>query len=188
MRPCFLGLGANLGEPRRQLESAVEALEGLRRCRLLSVSPVYRSAPLGPRDQPDYLNAAARLDTELSPHDLLTTLQALETAAGRVRGRRWGPRTLDLDLLLYGRERMETPDLTLPHPGIPDRMFVLQPLIDLCGRHFRLPCGAELGTLLDSCPGPAPERQRWTLKPPGDGVDRDRDRDEGGAQPGPQGA
>lgn len=172
---AYVGLGANLGDPRRQVESALGALGRLGASRRGPVSPPYRSAPLGPADQPDYLNAVVVLDTVLAPLPLLDALQAIESAAGRIRGRRWGPRRLDLDLLLYGDRRIDEARLTVPHPGLATRAFVLYPLVDLCGRHFRLPCGTDLGTLLDSCPGPTPARQGWMLSASGDEADRDRD-------------
>jgi len=156
---CYVGLGANLGDPLRQLREAARALADLPACRPGPLSPLYRSRPLGPQDQPDFLNAVAPLDTSLDPLDLLDALQRIEAAAGRVRGRRWGPRTLDLDLLLYGSRQLDLPRLTVPHPGIGCRAFVLWPLADLCGEDFRLPWGEDIGTLKRACPGPAPERQ-----------------------------
>jgi 2-amino-4-hydroxy-6-hydroxymethyldihydropteridine diphosphokinase len=163
---CHVGLGANIGNPQQQLENAVAALAALDDCRLVAVSPLYRSAPLGPRDQPDFLNAVAALDTALPAAALLDALLAIENAAGRVRGRRWGPRVLDLDLLLYGDACFHEPRLTVPHPGIAGRTFVLLPLVDLCGSGYRLPGGEELGTLVAACPGPAPVRLAWSLEGP----------------------
>ena len=156
MQRCFIGLGANLGDPPRQLREAVAALGAIPRSRRGDVSTLYRSAPLGPQDQPDFFNAVATLDTALAPLDLLDALQRIEATAGRVRGRRWGPRTLDLDLLLYGERHINDARLTVPHPGMARRAFVLWPLADLCGRDFRLPCGMVIGTLMETCPGPAP--------------------------------
>ena len=127
----FVGLGSNLDEPRRQIERALHTLAALEHTRLLAVSSLYRSAPLGPQDQPFFLNAVAELETLLPPDALLDHLQSIETAQGRVRTRRWGPRTLDLDLLLYGMERISTPRLLVPHPGLPERPFVLYPLAEL---------------------------------------------------------
>jgi 2-amino-4-hydroxy-6-hydroxymethyldihydropteridine diphosphokinase len=162
---CYLGLGANLGDPLQQLRDAARALAALPGCRPGPLSPLYRSTPLGPQDQPDFLNAVAALDTSLAPLDLLDALQRIEAAAGRVRGRRWGPRTLDLDLLLYGGRQLDLPRLTVPHPGIASRAFVLWPLADLCGEDFRLPGGEDIGTLKRACPGPAPVRQAEALGP-----------------------
>ena len=153
MTRAYVGLGANLGDPQQQLERALELLIGETRVAIASVSPVYRSAPLGPTGQPDYLNAAAAVDTDLAALELLARLQAIEEALGRRRGERWGPRLIDLDLLLFGDEIIDEPRLQVPHPELSQRNFVLQPLIDLCGNRFRLPGGAELGTLLTRCPG-----------------------------------
>ena len=158
MTRAFVGLGANLGDPEQQLRRALALLDREPQLAIAAVSPVYRSAPLGPAGQPDYLNAAAAVDTDLSAMDLLDRLQTVETALGRRRGERWGPRHIDLDLLLYGSEIINTPRLYVPHPELSQRNFVLQPLIDLCGSGFRLPGGAELGTLLEQCPGGSLER------------------------------
>lgn len=131
MTPAFIGLGANLGNAEATLRSAVAALRALPGCRLAGLSSLYRSAPVGPAGQDDYLNAVARLDTPLPPHALLAALHAIEGAHGRVRELRWGPRTLDLDLLLYGNDRIATPDLTVPHPELTSRNFVVIPLLEI---------------------------------------------------------
>ncbi len=129
---CYIGLGSNLGDSRALLEAALEALGRLPESRLLAVSSFYRSRPLADMAQPDYLNAVAALATRLPAQDLLTALQAIERRHGRRRdGRRWQPRTLDLDLLLYGRQRIDTPRLIVPHPGIAERDFVVIPLAEL---------------------------------------------------------
>lgn len=143
---AYIGLGANLGEPLAQLRAAVAGLAALPGSTLVAVSPLYRSAPLGPAGQPDYFNAVTSLDTCLTPHGLLAALQAIETANGRVRLERWGPRTLDLDLLLYGNDRIATPDLTVPHPELGQRCFVLVPLHDLAPELI-LPDGRVLAEL-----------------------------------------
>lgn len=129
---CYIGLGSNLASPFRQLADATAALDQLQDCRLVAVSPVYRSRAVGPGSQPDYLNAAARISTRLSANALLAQLQAIETRQGRVREERWGPRTLDLDLLLFGRQTIiDPPTLLVPHPRMAHRNFVLFPLLDL---------------------------------------------------------
>jgi 2-amino-4-hydroxy-6-hydroxymethyldihydropteridine diphosphokinase len=129
---AFLGLGANLQDPAAQVRRALEELAGIPQSRVLSHSPLYMSPPLGPSDQPDYVNAVAALETHLDPFLLLGELRALETRHGRQRdGSRWGPRTLDLDILLYGDRVLDTPELTLPHPGLHERAFVLYPLSDV---------------------------------------------------------
>lgn len=129
---AYVGLGSNQQHPVRQVRDAFRALAGVPRTRLMAQSPLYKSAPLGPPDQPDFINAVAALETALPAAELLHALQAIETAHGRVRGGlRWGPRTLDLDLLLYGDAVIRTPQLQVPHPGLPERGFVLYPLADL---------------------------------------------------------
>lgn len=128
---AFVGLGANLGEPAAQLRAAVHSLAALPQTEVKKVSTFYRSAAIGPAGQPDYCNAVAQLDTALAPQDLLNAMQAIEDAAGRVRGERWGARVLDLDLLLYGQTVCSTERLTLPHPELAVRDFVLQPLAEI---------------------------------------------------------
>jgi 2-amino-4-hydroxy-6-hydroxymethyldihydropteridine diphosphokinase len=128
----FIGLGSNLSEPRQQLQEAVKHLAVLPATTLLSISSLYQSRPMGPQDQPDYLNAVACLETELEPEALLDQLQAIEADQGRLRdGQRWGARTLDLDILLYGALSMNTSRLIIPHPGTHEREFVLLPLKEI---------------------------------------------------------
>lgn len=131
MSVAFIGLGANLGQAEATLRAAVAALRRLPGSTLTGLSSLYRSAPVGPAGQDDYLNAVARLDTCLTPHGLLRVLQDIENAHGRVREVRWGPRTLDLDLLLYGSDRIATADLSVPHPEMANRNFVLVPLLEI---------------------------------------------------------
>lgn len=131
---AFIGLGSNVGEPVAQVRAALGALDRLPDSRLQVASPLYQSQPMGPQDQPDFINAVAWLTTALAPHALLDELQQIETAAGRQRnGQRWGPRPLDLDLLLYGDARIANERLTVPHPGVAERPFVLRPLADIAG-------------------------------------------------------
>jgi 2-amino-4-hydroxy-6-hydroxymethyldihydropteridine diphosphokinase len=151
MTIAYLALGSNLGEPHQQLLSALAALRRIRDSNLLACSPVYRSAAVGPGNQPDYLNAVAALDTALQPGQLLDALQAIETAHGRRREIRWGPRTLDLDILLFGDLVMDSHTLTLPHPRLATRNFVLYPLHDL-DPGLTLPCGTRIASLLRRCP------------------------------------
>lgn len=131
MTLAYVGLGANIGEPRRQLLGALEELDRLPGTRLRARSSLYRSAPVGYAAQPDFLNAVAALDTELEPAALLDALQAIEAGHGRERSFRNAPRTLDLDLLLYGERIERTDRLTLPHPRMHERSFVLQPLAEI---------------------------------------------------------
>ncbi len=147
---AYIGLGSNLDDPVRQLRRALAALARLPETHLAGYSRFYRSVPLGPQDQPDYVNAVAALDTTLDAEALLDALQAIETAQGRVRTLRWGPRTLDLDMLLYGNEVLATPRLTVPHPGLAERSFVLYPLAELA-TDLALPDGRTLAGLLNHC-------------------------------------
>jgi 2-amino-4-hydroxy-6-hydroxymethyldihydropteridine diphosphokinase len=131
MAEAFIGLGSNLQQPWRQLDEAMAALSTLPKTRIDGVSRRYRTQPVGPDGQPDFLNAVARLQTDLSPMALLAELQRIEDQQGRQRTERWGARTLDLDLLLFDQRRMETAALTLPHPRLHLRDFVLRPLAEL---------------------------------------------------------
>lgn len=132
MARAFVALGGNLGDTRGYLRQALDALAQLPQSRLLAVSRFYRTPPWGVREQPAFLNAAAELETYLAPHALLEALLQIERAAGRVReGERWGPRTLDLDLLHVDGVVMHDARLTLPHPRIAERAFVLLPLAEL---------------------------------------------------------
>ena len=124
----YIGLGSNLGDSKHILAEAVLKLSSLG---TVQVSKLYQSPPMGPQDQPHYLNAVVQLDTELSPLDLLDQLQQFEEDAGRIRLRHWGERTLDLDLLIYGQEQIHNERLTVPHVGVLERDFVVIPLLDL---------------------------------------------------------
>jgi len=131
-QPAYIGIGSNLEDPKAQVLRACEALKTLAATRLVRLSPLYRSKPFGPVSQPDYVNAVAGVLTQLDSRALLHALAAIERAFGRpAEHERWGPRIIDLDLLVYGRERRDEPDLSLPHPGIVERNFVLYPLADL---------------------------------------------------------
>lgn len=131
MTLCYLGLGSNLNDPAQQLDSAVAALSANPDCELLAISPYYTTAPIGPQDQPDFVNAVVALRTRLAPLALLTLVLQLEQEAGRQRLRHWGERTLDIDILLYGELQQEDAHLIIPHPRMTQRRFVLQPLYDL---------------------------------------------------------
>ena len=131
-QPAYIGVGSNLADPAQQVRAAFERLADLPRTRRVAVSPLYGSRPLGPVAQPDFVNAAVGLLTQLSSGELFDQLRALETAFGRPPQRqRWGPRVLDLDLLSYAQEQRADTHLTLPHPGIVARNFVLYPLGDI---------------------------------------------------------
>lgn len=123
---AFLGLGSNMGDRQRHLTDAIESMAGV-----VAVSPVYETEPVGGPSQGSYLNVVVELETELTPRQLLGVAHRLESAAGRVRVEHWGPRTLDIDILLVGDLRVDEPDLVVPHPRMWDRRFVLAPLADL---------------------------------------------------------
>ena len=145
---AYVGLGSNLDDPAQQLEHALDGLRQLPATRLLQVSSFYGNPPLGPPDQPDYVNAVAALETTLAPVALLSALQAIERAQGRVRsGTRWGPRTIDLDLLTYGDHVIREPGLEVPHPGVGVRAFVLLPLAEIAP-DLKIPGYADVGTLI----------------------------------------
>lgn len=163
MTRCFIGLGSNLGEPRQQLAKALSALSTLASGGALRVSPLYRSLAIGPGKQPDYLNAVAELECALPALTLLRELQAIETAQGRERLERWGARTLDLDLLLYGDDHIDTPELTVPHPRLRERQFVVQPLLDLAPQ-LTLPNGELLSSYRLHCAQEELQRLDMTLE------------------------
>ncbi|MFK7828533.1 MAG: 2-amino-4-hydroxy-6-hydroxymethyldihydropteridine diphosphokinase [Congregibacter sp.] len=153
MRRCYVGLGANLDQPLFQLHAAANALEIMTGNQPAGRSAIYRSHPLGgPDGQPDYLNAVLALDTTLTPLSMLDQLQIIEQAAGRVRDVRWAARTLDLDLLLFGDTCMQHKRLTLPHPRIYERNFVLYPLSDLLPESWTFPDHSSLEQRLAACP------------------------------------
>lgn len=158
MERVYIGLGSNLDKPRQQLHSALEALASLPHSRLVGHSSLYASDPLGPADQPRYVNAVAALDTELQPWSLLDALQRIEQEQGRVRkAERWGPRTLDLDILLFGERQIDDARLTVPHYHMHARPFVLYPLAELAPE-LQLPDGRDLHELLAACPFTGLER------------------------------
>ncbi|MCW2480033.1 2-amino-4-hydroxy-6-hydroxymethyldihydropteridine diphosphokinase [Candidatus Symbiopectobacterium sp. NZEC135] len=152
MTRVYLALGSNLAHPLQQVNSALAALDTVPHTRVLCCSPFYRSRPLGPQDQPDYLNAVVALDTTLAPEILLDHTQAIEQQHGRERkAHRWGPRTLDLDILLYGNETLHTARLTVPHYDMKNREFMLYPLADIApDLHF--PDGEALALRLSVVP------------------------------------
>ncbi len=156
---AYIGLGSNLGDPVVRIEQGRRAIAALDGVREQAFSSLYRSRPLGPQDQPDFINAVMAVDTTLPAQDLLRALQAIETAQGRVRsGERWGPRTLDLDLLLYGTACIRTESLTVPHYGIAERPFVLYPLAEIAPEDLYIPGKGMLKTLLQRCPPEGLER------------------------------
>ena len=158
MERVYIGLGSNLATPIEQLRSALAALAALPQTDLIAQSSFYSSDPLGPADQPRYVNAVAALDTELSPLALLDALQTIELEQGRTRkAERWGPRTLDLDILLFGERLLDEPRLTGPHYPMHARAFVLYPLAEIAP-DLKLPDGRALTELLGTCPYAGLER------------------------------
>lgn len=152
MTEVFVAIGSNLGNPVAQARRAIAALATLPESELQQASQLYGSRPMGPADQPDYVNAVVRLHTRLGPLALLDQLQKIELEQGRVRkDERWGPRTLDLDLLLYGEQVIQHERLTVPHYGMKEREFVLLPLAELAPA-LVLPCGTPLTELVARCP------------------------------------
>jgi 2-amino-4-hydroxy-6-hydroxymethyldihydropteridine diphosphokinase len=154
---AYVGLGANLGEPRRQLTEAIIAMSGLPETRLAGHSSFYRTAPVGYEDQPEFLNAVAALDTRLAPGVLLEGLQGIERRHGRERSFPDAPRTLDLDLLVFGDEQIKRPGLTLPHPRMHERAFVLRPLLEL-DPEISIPGKGKAGAFLAACASQKIER------------------------------
>jgi 2-amino-4-hydroxy-6-hydroxymethyldihydropteridine diphosphokinase len=157
MTVAYVGLGANIGEPRRQLQAALEDLRQIPESQLVANSSFYRSAPVGYAEQPDFLNAVAALETVLEPEALLDSLQDIESRHGRTRSFQGAPRTLDLDLLLYGDRTLASPRLTLPHPRMHERAFVLQPLAEIAPG-AAIPGKGRVSDLLRLCEHQAVER------------------------------
>ena len=147
---AFVGLGANLGDPRAQVRDAITSLGRFPRTRLLASSSLYRSAPVGVGPQPDFINAVAKLETALSARELLEELLTAEARAGRERPAPGAPRTLDLDLLLYGDAVIEEPGLVVPHPRMHERAFVLMPLAEI-DSEIVVPARGSIRTLLAAC-------------------------------------
>jgi 2-amino-4-hydroxy-6-hydroxymethyldihydropteridine diphosphokinase len=135
---AYIALGGNIGEVRLTLLRAIAMLAQKPIIRIVAISKLYQTGAVGgPSGQPDYLNTAVRVQTSLSAHDLLTRCQEIETVLGRVRNERWGPRTIDLDLLVYGDEVVDDDRLQLPHPRLADRLFVLAPLADIAPKDLK---------------------------------------------------
>ncbi|EUB73826.1 2-amino-4-hydroxy-6-hydroxymethyldihydropteridine pyrophosphokinase [Pseudomonas sp. GM41(2012)] len=151
MERIYIGMGSNLADPAEQLRSAVEALTQLPQTELIGVSGFYQSDSLLP-GQPRYTNAVAALDSTLPPLELLDALQAIENGQGRERLERWGPRTLDLDIVLFGDRLIDEPRLKVPHYHMQERAFVLYPLAELAPADLRLADGRSLSDLLAACP------------------------------------
>ncbi|MBD8162379.1 2-amino-4-hydroxy-6-hydroxymethyldihydropteridine diphosphokinase [Erwinia persicina] len=144
----YLALGSNLADPLHQVHSALHALAAMPETTLVATSSLYRTPPYGPPDQPDFLNAAVALDTRLDAESLLNHTQRIELEQGRVRkAHRWGPRTLDLDIMLFGEQTLNTPRLTVPHYDMLNRAFMLLPLLEIAPA-LCLPDGTRLADIL----------------------------------------
>ena len=161
MTPVWLAIGSNLASPLEQVNAALEALAQIPDTRITAVSAFYRTPPLGPQDQPDYLNAAVALETALEPEALLDHTQRIELQQGRVRkDERWGPRTLDLDIMLFGAQVISTPRLTVPHYDMKNRGFMLWPLFEIAPE-LTFPEGETLEAVLQRLGEPSPAR--WSV-------------------------
>ena len=149
---AYIGLGSNLAKPVAQIKSARTAIASIVGVQELAFSSLYHSDPMGPQDQPDYVNAVMCVATDLLPMDLLRCLQAIENDHGRLRkGERWGARTLDLDVLIYGDQEIDLPDLTVPHKGLAERSFVLYPLFEIAPQLI-VPGKGPVAELVAKCP------------------------------------
>ncbi|MBC3766006.1 2-amino-4-hydroxy-6-hydroxymethyldihydropteridine diphosphokinase [Neptunicella marina] len=151
MITVYIGLGSNLANPAQQLVEARNAIIHLEHCQLTAQSSLYCSVPMGPQDQPNYINAVVVINTQLDALDLLDALQSIENQHGRERIVRWGSRTLDLDILLYGNQQIDLPRLTVPHYGLTEREFVLHPMLEI-SPELTLPGGESLAELCQQVP------------------------------------
>ncbi|EAQ8939218.1 2-amino-4-hydroxy-6-hydroxymethyldihydropteridine diphosphokinase [Salmonella enterica] len=158
MTVVYIAIGSNLASPLEQVNAAVKAIGEIPESRIVAVSSFYRTPPLGPQDQPDYLNAAVALETTLAPETLLDHTQRIELQQGRVRkAERWGPRTLDLDIMLFGQEVIHTENLTVPHYDMCNRGFMLWPLYEIAPSLI-FPDGISLQQRLDALAAEKPAR------------------------------
>jgi len=152
MALCYIGLGANLNDPVSQVKTAIDEIAKMANSALIATSKIYISKPMGPADQPDYVNAVVLLETELSAHQVFSYTCEIEQQHGRVRnGEHWGPRTLDLDILLYDQQEIKDETLTVPHYGMKEREFVIYPLLDI-SPELVLPCGTKVESLTTDVP------------------------------------
>lgn len=153
---CYIAIGSNLASPLEQVKAALDAMGEIPQSRVVAVSSFYRTPPLGPQDQPDYLNAAVALETMLAAETLLDHTQRIELQQGRVRkAERWGPRTLDLDIMLFGDQVIHTPRLTVPHYDMKNRGFMLWPLFEIAPA-IMFPDGMTLTAALTKCAADKP--------------------------------
>ena len=145
---AYLGLGSNIGERKVLLDRSLRMLDDLQEIKVIKVSPFYETEPVGKKDQPWFLNAVCEIATDLEPIHLLHATQNVENKLGRIRQERWGPRTVDIDILLYDDIRLKLPDLIIPHPRIKERAFVLKPLFELNGE-IVFPTGEGISEILN---------------------------------------
>lgn len=148
---AYIGLGSNLDDPQAQIKTAMNDIAAIADTQLVQSSSLYKSPPMGPQDQPDYINAVVCLDTELAPLELLDSLQAIEQQHGRIRKRHWGERTLDLDILVFADKVIADERLTVPHPGLAERAFVVYPLAEIAPQLI-IPGLGELKQIQSECP------------------------------------
>lgn len=146
MIEAYLALGSNLQDPRQQIKSAIASIQKLHDTHLVDQSSLFRTPPVGYEDQPDFINAVVKITTQLAPENLLEKLQSIENAHHRVREKVNGPRTLDIDILLYGKSVINTQSLTVPHPRMLERAFVIVPLAQI-DPNLELPCGSLLSDI-----------------------------------------
>lgn len=152
MQIVYLGLGSNLDNPINQIQEAISRLQGNPNITVKKISSLYRSEPMGPKNQPDFINAVAEIETNLTAETLLSFLQQTEKLQKRNRSEeRWGPRTIDLDILLFGDEIIKTDDLQIPHLGLSRREFVVYPLAEIAP-NLDLPSGENMADLKAQCP------------------------------------
>lgn len=152
MNQVYVGLGSNLAQPEQQIKDALRAIASLPSTSVTATSSLYVSRPMGPQDQPSYVNAVLGGQTEMQPVEFLHCLQKIEREHGRERkAERWGPRTLDLDILLFGNQVIDSVELTVPHYGMGEREFVLYPLHEIAPK-LHLPNGTKLSEMLNNCP------------------------------------
>ncbi|MBK8970759.1 MAG: 2-amino-4-hydroxy-6-hydroxymethyldihydropteridine diphosphokinase [Hahellaceae bacterium] len=157
MRTVYLGFGSNLESPCSQIVRAVTLLAASAGLKLLACSSLYRTPPMGPQDQAWFINAVAQFSTSLTPEDLLATTQQLERTLGRIKTRHWGPRVIDIDILMFEGEQRSNDTLNLPHPGLSQRAFVVLPLLEIAPE-LQLPCGTLLSSLVEAFSGDTIER------------------------------
>lgn len=151
MTRVYLGLGSNLDSPLENLRSARVAIANEPRIDEISFSSFYQSPPMADMNQPDYINAVMAVETDFPAPELLATMQKIESQHGRIRSQRWGARTLDIDILLFGEEIVDLPDLKIPHYGMAERAFVLQPLFEIAP-DLKIPLLGKLAELVAHCP------------------------------------